>query len=201
MENLIVLVTSLVALVSFVAILYPIRKLWLPTRERALGVFVLSLGLMVANLPPIPPPSILEIEKKSAAAAQLEIEKKSAAAAQLEIEKKSAAAAQAETEAAHARQDRACRQNARCWAMKHFDKVIPFCLYRIERRAKYDYEWTNGFFEPKFDSFTWKDRQVGIVRYRGDSIKFQNGFGAWQRLSYACDYNSTTGAISVQLFR
>ena len=32
-------------------------------------------------------------------------------------------------------------------------------------------------------------RERSKVTYVGDKIKFQNGFGAWQFATYACDYD------------
>ena len=66
-----------------------------------------------------------------------------------------------------------------------YDWAEIVCPQYIERRAKYDYEWTDGFLERKF---THAVRQSdGTVRYVGEELKFQNGFGAWQRITYYCD--------------
>ena len=85
-----------------------------------------------------------------------------------------------------------CRGDAECWNKKHFLDADLKCARLVESWAKYDYEWTDGWTEKKFDLWGWADRDVGILRYTGEQIKFQNGFGAWQRMYYVCDYNTET---------
>ena len=41
----------------------------------------------------------------------------------------------------------------------------------------------------------WKDRRAGILTYLGSEIKFQNRFGAWKKMSYACDYDPKTEKV------
>ena len=58
------------------------------------------------------------------------------------------------------------------------------CPSHIEDLAKYDHEWTDGILGPKFARAS--DLGGGLVMYSGDEVKFQNGFGAWQKMSYSC---------------
>ena len=48
--------------------------------------------------------------------------------------------------------------------------------------------------EPKLTR--WRSTQDGnVFTYVGDSIEFQNGFGAWQPHVYECDYNVITERV------
>jgi hypothetical protein len=63
------------------------------------------------------------------------------------------------------------------------------CQTPVERRAKFDFQWTDGTFEFKFPSFLVNVRSPGVLTVVGDKIKFQNGFGAWQHMKYFCDFD------------
>ena len=67
------------------------------------------------------------------------------------------------------------------------------CPRHIENMAKYDFEWTDGVLGYKFERASALGR--GLVRYSGSNVKFQNGFGAWQRMNYSCDLNVNTEEI------
>ena len=41
----------------------------------------------------------------------------------------------------------------------------------------------------------WKDQKAGVLTYFGAEVKFQNGFGAWKRMKYACDYDTKTETV------
>jgi hypothetical protein len=47
-----------------------------------------------------------------------------------------------------------------------------------------------------FSRFRWKDQNTGIVTYIGDKAQFQNGFGAWARVTYECDLHPITHTVS-----
>lgn len=122
---------------------------------------------------------------------------------------KEVAAARARTEAAEAERRRAeqaererqaaaeaerrkeadCKTDLQCWGDKHSIKASFACRPYVERLAKYQYEWTDGWLESKFSRFKWKNKAKGQLTYVGDRIKFQNGFGAWQFAVYTCDYD------------
>lgn len=87
-------------------------------------------------------------------------------------------------------EEEACRQDLRCWGDK-FNLAASFeCEDEVERMANYSSRWTDGFLEPKFSHFRWRDKVTGIVTYVGDKIEFQNGFGAWQNFVYECDFDT-----------
>lgn len=82
-----------------------------------------------------------------------------------------------------------CRTDLRCWASKHSVSALIACRPQIERLAKFQFEWTDGWLGSKFGRYTWKDKKRGVVTYGGDAIKFQNGFGAWQHHIYVCTFD------------
>ena len=89
----------------------------------------------------------------------------------------------------------ACRQDAECWGQKHWVDAETKCAPFVEARARYNHDWTTGFLGRKFGQWHWADKETGIVVYRGSSIKFQNGFGAWEQMSYECDYDTETKTV------
>ena len=84
--------------------------------------------------------------------------------------------------------EKACRNDLQCWGDRTTIDAAIFCQDHIERMAQYAHEWTDGWLEPKFSRFKWKDRKAGTITYMGDKMRFQNGFGAWQNIVYECDF-------------
>ena len=82
-----------------------------------------------------------------------------------------------------------CRQDIQCWGDKHSIAVSVWCSDTVESYAQYDHEWTDSWYETKFDQFGWADKKSGTIQYHGNKIKFQNGFGAWQPMEYAVIYD------------
>jgi len=88
----------------------------------------------------------------------------------------------------------ACRKDLQCLGDKHASAAGIKCDDQVERLAKYDVKWTDGWTEPKFSHFRWKDKEKGIITYIGDKAQFQNGFGAWQNVIYECDLDTRTNS-------
>lgn len=84
----------------------------------------------------------------------------------------------------------ACRDDLQCWAERYFVDAAVECGRPIEHFAKYDFEWLDGWLTPKFSRLRWQDKEAGTIVYIGDQIKFQNGFGAWQRATYFCVFDT-----------
>lgn len=82
-----------------------------------------------------------------------------------------------------------CEIDLKCWAERHSAAATVRCDDAVERLAKYSHKWTDGFLEPKFSHFRWRERDKGTVTYIGDKIQFQNGFGALQNHIYECDFD------------
>lgn len=88
-----------------------------------------------------------------------------------------------------------CRKTLQCWGDKHSISAGVYCSDYVEKLAQYSHEWTDGFLEPKFSHFRWKDQSKGQVTFIGDKIKFQNGFGAFQNHVYECDWDPETETV------
>ncbi|MOA61092.1 hypothetical protein D3C78_1861450 [compost metagenome] len=69
------------------------------------------------------------------------------------------------------------------------------CKKPVERLAKYSARWTDGTFDMKFSHYRWKNQEQGTVTYIGDKIEFQNGFGAFQKHIYECDFNPASEQV------
>ena len=89
----------------------------------------------------------------------------------------------------------ACKRDLACWGNKHNIKAGIQCDEHVENLANYSFEWTDGFLEPKFGYFRWLDYSKGWLTYSGDTIKFQNGYGAWLPMRYECDYDPISKTV------
>lgn len=94
-----------------------------------------------------------------------------------------------------AAEERECKKSLQCWGEKHLIDASVRCDDVVERYAKYAHQWTNGFVEPKFSHYRWKDEGAGVVTYIGDKVQFQNGFGAWQNHIYECDFSPSISMV------
>lgn len=88
-----------------------------------------------------------------------------------------------------------CRQELDCWGEKAGTYASIYCPKHIERLAKNEHEWTDGFLGAKFTKYRWSNKEAGIVTLIGDSLKFQNGFGAMVNVVYECDVNPELGEV------
>lgn len=88
-----------------------------------------------------------------------------------------------------------------CLGNKGLPDANAYCPAAIERSARYDVKWTDGWADLKFDKFDWKDEAKGVIAYFGDRAEFQNGFGAYTPVIYECDLapdNRTVLAVRVE---
>lgn len=100
-----------------------------------------------------------------------------------------------EADAKEAEKEKICRNDLQCFGDKHALNATFACKDVIVRLARYDAQWTDGFLEPKFPQFRWKNKADGILTYLGDKVKFQNAFGAWQHMTYECDYDPKLNTV------
>jgi len=101
--------------------------------------------------------------------------------------KREALRKKAEENRAQARKERSqCNKSLQCWGDRNSRDAEIGCRDKIERFAKYDFKWVDGY---KFSRFKWH-RKPNSVTFIGDKIKFQNGFGAWQHYTYECDFDT-----------
>ena len=91
---------------------------------------------------------------------------------------------------AAATQEQQCDADAKCFAERHAGDAVGPCRRSVERLAQYDFEWIVG---QKFSVYERHTDNPQIITYSGDKIKFQNGFGAWQVMTYDCDYDVASG--------
>lgn len=81
------------------------------------------------------------------------------------------------------------RNDADWLARWHKVDANGHCQRPVEDLAKYDFEWTDGWTEQKFSRYLARVVAPYVLTVVGDKIKFQNGFGAWQHMTYYCDYH------------
>jgi len=92
-----------------------------------------------------------------------------------------------------------CKKNLSCWGHRNIVDAND-CGKYIEKFAKYSFEWTNNLLDGKFSRYRWHDESRTTLTFRGDSIRLQNGFGAWQDYIYECDYDpSSKEVLNVRL--
>lgn len=126
--------------------------------------------------------------------AQQAAEKEAAVRAKAEREAE-AARAEAQRQANAARELERCKADLTCLGEKHSIRAGLSCREPVEKLAKYSFEWTDGWVEPKFSHYRWRSRKDGVITYIGDRIKFQNGFGAFQYHTYHCDFDTHTESV------
>ena len=56
-----------------------------------------------------------------------------------------------------------CKQSLSCWAEKHTVAASIYCRRVVERLAAHDFEWTDGFLEPKFSHYRWSNQTCTSV--------------------------------------
>ncbi len=97
-------------------------------------------------------------------------------------------------------EEKACRQNLQCWGDRHILQATITCQPLIESLARYDHEWTDGWFGSKMKRWLWNDRTAGTISYTGNEVKFQNGFENWIRVTYWCHYDPNSESATVSIF-
>jgi len=91
--------------------------------------------------------------------------------------------------------DLLCRESADCYGNKFYRQATAACEAMVQRSAKYDFKWTNGWDESKFEYRKWGDQERGTIVYAGDRLQLQNGFGNWIVHRYACEFDPARNAI------
>lgn len=84
-------------------------------------------------------------------------------------------------------QTECAKTDLQCLGNKGVIAAGVYCVEPIEKLAIHDVKWTDGTFDFKFSKFAWKDETKGVITYFGDKAEFQNGFGAYTPVTYACD--------------
>lgn len=94
-----------------------------------------------------------------------------------------------------ARAEIACRKSLQCWGDKHMIAAAVYCAGEVPKLASYTSRWTDGMLEPKLSRISWLDQEAGTLTFWGDKIEFQNGFGAWQTMTYSCDFDPASQIV------
>jgi hypothetical protein len=68
------------------------------------------------------------------------------------------------------------------------DAIAP-CKQAIERQARYQARWEGGWARAEFTKIGRAGPGAQYVAYGGDQLSLQNGFGAWEKMSYVCIWN------------
>ncbi|MEJ1933764.1 hypothetical protein WDZ92_26480, partial [Nostoc sp. NIES-2111] len=89
----------------------------------------------------------------------------------------------------------ACEASEVCIVSTHESDARRQCKPAIEAYARFDYDWTDGFGGPETFFSSYVDRSAGTIRFAGNQIKLQNGFGVWQQYRYECLYNYRSGRV------
>lgn len=121
-----------------------------------------------------------EAEAKAVAALEA-----AAAAANAAAAAREKAAEEAVAAAEERRGDEICFSDDKCLTTRFETDARNQCRPVVEAYAKYDFSWTGS---PYFFAYGI-DRSAGTIRYSGNSLKLQNGFGVWQRYRYECLYS------------
>lgn len=76
------------------------------------------------------------------------------------------------------------------------ERAAQACAPQIEAQAPDDFDW---IYRPQTGIFQEANTSDGsgssVVRYRGDSIRFQNSQKEWIRVNYECSWDSASGRI------
>lgn len=89
-----------------------------------------------------------------------------------------------------------CGLDAKCIGKHKLSlETITECVTSIEAKAKYRFSWTDDWQNPKFIVYQWKTANKSVLTMAGGQLEVQNGFNAWQKMSYQCNVLLETGHI------
>jgi hypothetical protein len=82
-----------------------------------------------------------------------------------------------------------CEDRIACIVEEHKNAAQVACNPAIEDMGNYTSRWTNSWYEPRYSHIYLNLEQENTLTMFGDSIEFQNAFGAWAKVSYVCVYD------------
>jgi predicted nucleic acid-binding Zn-ribbon protein len=91
-----------------------------------------------------------------------------------------------------AQREQACQTDIKCIGEKYESSIFSPCSRLIERYAKYQFKW-DGI---RFSRYAWGNNEKTTIKYSGDAVQFQNGFGAWQNMIYSCSYDPAANKVT-----
>ena len=84
-----------------------------------------------------------------------------------------------------------CDKDLACAGERSLIDASVYCKDAIEHQAKNSVKWTAGSFEPIMSRYKWgSEGPGGNVIFVGDKVEFQNGFGAFTPVTYACEWDA-----------
>lgn len=92
-------------------------------------------------------------------------------------------------------EEQRCATDLTCIGEKLSSHAATYCRRYIERLAKNDFQWTDGWLDTKFSYYRWADSSHRTITFIGDKIKYQNGFGAWTHHTYECDVDPVLKSV------
>lgn len=98
--------------------------------------------------------------------------------------------------------DASCLANLQCGAEAFKEKAEMLCKERIEDMAKTSLVWNHSRDLELLSSYTWKDKDKGIIAYFGHKAKVQLPSGKYVTESYECDIapdNKTAPLVDVKV--
>lgn len=89
-----------------------------------------------------------------------------------------------------------CRKSLECWSEEHLIDAAVACESRIERMSNASARWTTSSTTLRFPRAAWVDQSAGTLAYLGESVEFQNQFGAYRRYAYRCAYDPQSRQVT-----
>jgi len=90
------------------------------------------------------------------------------------------------------KKDLECLVDLQCAGDKFQSAADVYCKSLIEDQAKMLAKWDYKVDEDPFPRFRWADPDKKQILYLEGGARFQNGFGAWKRVSYSCTFDIAT---------
>jgi hypothetical protein len=91
-----------------------------------------------------------------------------------------------------------CQRDLQCWGERNQPMAAKPCSDAVVALAKWDHEWTEAFIPSRFGRWS-PGRTPDAILYQGDALKLQNGFGAWQRVKYYCEFEPQSGKAVAEI--
>lgn len=91
-----------------------------------------------------------------------------------------------------------CAEDLQCWGERNIARATPACTAAVINLAKWDHQWTDGIGKPRFSRWGRGTGHRTLI-YTGEQLRLQNGFGAWQRVRYACEFDPASGTATANI--
>lgn len=85
--------------------------------------------------------------------------------------------------------------DTQCNFDKYMVDAITKCKPLVERAAKFEFEWTDGMFDPMFSHAKINSKKNELT-FVGDKVKFANGFNAKSVMTYSCTLDLKTQNVT-----